>query len=255
MKRRSVLLAVAATALLLLALPVAYTVAKMGKRFEFNRLCCLMPKRHNMLVSAKETLGLLTFPSQIGQDRWVAETIFPGVKNGYFLDVGSADGFINNNTWALERRGWTGICVDPFPSSMSTRTCRLFKEPVDSASGRRVTFAAAGEVGGITDLLGKGKAFAETSRTVELTTVTLDEILARAGAPTFIHFISLDIEGAELEALRGFSFAKYKFGAMVVEHNQEEPKRSDIERLLTTHGYQRVHTWMQDDFYLPSAGR
>jgi hypothetical protein len=42
------------------------------------------------------------------------------------------------------------------------------------------------------------------AKTVELTTVTLGNIMQRANAPSFIHFMSLDIEGAELEALRGF---------------------------------------------------
>jgi hypothetical protein len=44
-----------------------------------------------------------------------------------------------------------------------------------------------------------------------------------------------------------------RLGAIDVEHNYEEPKRSEIELLLKGQGYQRVHTWMQDDFYLPRA--
>jgi methyltransferase FkbM-like protein len=83
--------------------------------------------------------------------------------------------------------------------------------------------------------------------------VTLGSILQRANAPSFIHFMSLDIEGAELEALRGFPFDHYKLGSMAIEHNNEEPKRSQIEALLKSKGYTKAHTWMQDDFYLPSA--
>jgi hypothetical protein len=69
--------------------------------------------------------------------------------------------------------------------------------------------------------------------------------------PTFIHFVSLDIEGAELEALKGFPFDTYKMGALAVEHNEEEPKRREIEALMSQHGYRKVHSWYQDDFYLP----
>jgi hypothetical protein len=85
---------------------------------------------------------------------------------------------------------------------------------------------------------------------VEFTTVTLGDILERAKAPSFIDFVSLDIEGAELDALRGFPFDKYQIGALDVEHNYEEPKRSEIEALMKSHGYKRVHTWYQDDFYV-----
>jgi len=233
------------------AVIAGYAGARMGRHFEFNHLCCGVPRRHNIVISVKESLGLLRFPSQIGQDRWVSEAVFPGVRNGYFLDVGSADGYVNSNTWALERRGWTGICVDPFPTNMTNRSCRLFKDAVDSVGGREVTFKVAGEIGGIASHLGKGKEAVAAAPEVRLTTVTLADILRQAGAPAFINYLSLDIEGAELEALKGFPFAQYRLGAIDVEHNYEEPKRSDIERLLNAQGYQRVHTWMQDDFYLP----
>jgi hypothetical protein len=39
---------------------------------------------------------------------------------------------------------------------------------------------------------------------------------------------------------------------MAIDHNFEEPKRTQIE-LLNQRGYVRVHTYMQDDFYAPAA--
>ena len=252
---RPVLLVVCVLLLAGMALVAGYAGGRAGRHYEYNYLCCGMAKRHNILTSLKESLSLVRFPSQIGQDRWVAEVVFPGVTNGYFLDVGSADGFVNSNTWALERRGWSGICVDPFPANMGARTCRIFKDAVDSVSGRKVSFAAAGETGGIANHLASGKDAAEGAPRVTLTTVTLGDILHRASAPPFIHFLSLDIEGAELEALRGFPFAEYRVGAMAIEHNYEEPKRSQIDALLNAHGYKRARTWMQDDFYLADGLR
>jgi hypothetical protein len=40
---------------------------------------------------------------------------------------------------------------------------------------------------------------------------------------------------------------------MAIEHNYEEPKRSEIERFLKSKGYSKAHSWLQDDFYLPTA--
>lgn len=222
-----------------------------GRAYERNEACCEMPPRHNLAISLREAVGLLRFPSQIGQDRWVAEKMFPGVRDGYFLDVGSAHGVVSSNTWALEQRGWTGICIDPFPGDMTGRTCQMFTKAVDSVSGRKVEFAQAGYIGGITDHLGRWKENVKDAKRVELTTVTLAEILQEAGAPAFIHFMSLDIEGAELAALQGFPFERHSLGAMAIEHNYEEPKRTQIQELLASKGYERVHTWMHDDFYLP----
>lgn len=222
-----------------------------GRQYELNSLCCQVPRYRNAVLSIKETLGLVSFPSQIGQDKWVAETVFPDVTDGYFVDVGSADGVIGSNSYILERKGWKGICIDPFPTNMAGRTCQLFEEVVFSETGRRVKFHTAGGLGGIAETLDAHKSVAEQAPVVEFTTVTLGDVLARANAPQYVHFLSLDIEGAELEALRALPFDRYRFGALAIEHNYEGPKRNAIQALLQRNGYQRVHTWLQDDFYLP----
>ncbi len=216
-----------------------------------NRRCCQLPFGRALAIALQETLGNPPYPSEIGQDKWVAEAMFPGVVNGVFLDVGSGHGQIGSNTRALEDLGWTGICVDPFPTAMEGRSCQMFKEVVSNEAGKTVLFHTHEGLGGIADTLGKWKAEAAKAPTVEMTTVTLAEVLARAKAPAFIHFLSLDIEGAELDALRGIPFDRYRFGAMAIEHNEEEPKRTDIIRFLEARGYRRVHTYKQDDFFAP----
>ena len=233
---------------------VAFGVA-IGRHYQTNVWCCKIPSSRNLVLSMKETLGLVSFPSQIGQDKWVLETVFPDVTNGFFVDVGSGDGVIRSNTYSLEQKGWTGICIDPFPTNMQGRTCRMFKEVVYGQPGKRVLFHTAGEIGGVADNLDTWKRRAETSPAVEFTTVTLGDILERANAPAFIHFMSLDIEGAELEALRGLPFDKYSFGAFAIEHNYEGRKRNDIEIFLERQGYSRVHTWFQDDLFVPSPSQ
>ncbi len=194
-----------AKALVAASLSLAASVAlgaagfAIGRQFQDNHLCCAVPAYRNVRLSVRQLLGLVRFHSQIGQDIWVLETALPGVRDGYFLDVGSGDGTVASNTKALEERGWKGICVDPFPTHMEGRACQMFKEVVYSEAGKRMTFHTAGELGGLAKTLGEWKAYAEKSPTVEFTTVTLGDILARAKAPQRIDFMSLDIEGAELE--------------------------------------------------------
>jgi hypothetical protein len=221
------------------------------ERFEANSACCQIPMARNALVTARELLGKATYYSEIGQDKWVLETMFPGVTNGYFVDLGSGHGTIGSNTKALEDAGWTGLCIDPFPVHMEGRTCQMFKEVVFSVAGQRMGFRAAGGLAGLDKTLGRWNTKASKAPLVEFTTVTLADVLARAGAPSFIHFMSLDIEGAELDALRAFPFDRVRVGSFAIEHNYEEPKRSQIVTLLARHGYQRVHTYRQDDFFAP----
>jgi FkbM family methyltransferase len=222
------------------------------KQYELNRVCCDLSMVQAAMLAARQVLGSVpTFPSEIGQDKWVAIKMFPSVTNGFFLDVGSGHGTIGSNTKALEELGWQGICVDPFPTHMEGRTCQMFKDVVSHSAGHVVKFHTHSGLGGIADTLGKWKEQAQQSPAVELTTTTLGDILERAKAPAFIHFLSIDIEGAELDALRGMDLTRYRFGAMAIEHNEEEPKRTDIINYLRQHGYERVHTYRQDDFFAP----
>lgn len=249
MLKRLVVLALVCAAIIVMAISPRGVEAR--KQFAINRQCCDFSLSQALRMTAREAIGGVTYPSEIGQDKWVIGKMFPGVANGFFLDVGSGHGTIGSNTKALEERGWTGICVDPFPTHMEGRTCRMEQVVVSSASGQVVKFHTHAGLGGIADTLGKWKEEAEKSPAVELTTTTLGEVLAGASAPSFIHFLSLDIEGAELEALRGVPFDKYRFGAMAIEHNDEEPKRSDLLKFLEEKGYRRVHSYKQDDFYAP----
>lgn len=220
------------------------------RQFDANRVCCDLSWLQAVSLTWQAAIGGgPSYPSEIGQDKWVLVRMFPEVTDGFFLDVGSGHGTIGSNTKALEERGWTGICVDPFPIHMEGRTCEMVTAVVSSVSGQTVTFYTHPGLGGMADTLGRWKEEAQKSPAVELTTVTLAELLARAKAPAFIHFLSLDIEGAELEALRGIPLETYRFGAMAIEHNEEEPKRTDILKLLERHGYRRTHSFRQDDFY------
>lgn len=222
--------------------------------FRENRRCCQLSLIRNVQVTLNEVSGRQQYFGEIGQDKWVLERVFPGVSNGYFVDIGSSHGTIGSNSKALEQRGWTGVCIDPFPIHMEGRTCKMFKAVVFSKPGLLMTFHTAGGLGGVDDTLGKWNKTAATAPTVSVTTVTLDDLLTRAGAPPFIQYVSLDIEGAELEALRAFPFDRCRVGAWTIEHNREEPKRSQIVALLGQHGYRRVHEWRQDDFFVPVDG-
>lgn len=193
------------------ALSAGYLGLMVRPIYNKNKECCSLARLPNLFLSLKEFAGLVEFHSQMDQDRWIVHSVFPGVTSGYFVDVGSGDGVDLSNTKSLEELGWTGVCIDPFPTNMNNRTCAMFKEVVDSASGRKVRFRAAGLYGGIENYLGLYKeSVIKRGELVEFTTTTLEDILARAKAPNFIHYISLDIEGGELEALKGFPFDKYR---------------------------------------------
>lgn len=219
---------------------------------EFQQPFAALPFHRRLILSAQQALRSDT--GTHGQDLWVSRVVFPDVENGYYLDVGSGDGIRYSNTNVLDEIGWQGICIDPFPTGMETRTARVFKEVVDSEAGREIEFRTAGLIGGIDEYIDHTRDWKEQqeAEVVVMKTTTLDDILKRADAPPYIHYMSLDIEGAELQALKGLSFSDYTIGAFTIEHNWEEPKRSQIRELLQSEGYEFVLSRHRDDYYLHS---
>ena len=188
-------------------------------------------------LDLKQALHLQRFYSQLGQDKWILGNVYPGVRNGYFVEVGAWDADLDSNSKALEEAGWTGVCVEPFPQHWTHRTCRLFKEAVSSRKGERIQFRAAGPFGGIDEHIEAHRKDVRTAPVVELETTTIGDVLQRAGAPHYIQYMSIDTEGSEFDILQGLPFDEYVVGALTIEHNFEEPKRSRINGLLASQGY------------------
>ena len=47
-------------------------------------------------------------------DRWITESVFPGLRDGFFVEAGACGGMSGSASLALERDlGWQGICVEP----------------------------------------------------------------------------------------------------------------------------------------------
>ncbi len=65
----------------------------------------LLPKTmFEQLQEVKNTLGRSL--SQAGQDFWVIGEAFNVKRNGYFVELGSADGITLSNTFLLEKPLW-----------------------------------------------------------------------------------------------------------------------------------------------------
>jgi FkbM family methyltransferase len=230
-----------------------YGGVRFGQFFERHRLVFELPIRQNIRASFGRLFGFYKRHGQFEQDLWVALATAPGKKDGFYVDVGSSDGEFFSNTKLLDDLGWKGICIDPFPTNMQSRTCEMFRQPVFRESGKKVSFREAGALGGIQSDLGLHQDAAAAAPAVELVTATLDELLARGHAPNYIDYMSMDVEGAEYDALLGLSLDRYQVGAFTIEHNYEVKKRDAIRKLLEAKGYVRVRAWVADDWYVQGS--
>src|ERR1700754_2940971 len=93
----------------------AYLGHRAGRVEAFHEFVGIKDLRERKIYAIRYALGLVDFKGITGQDLWVIHSVHPDTTNGFFVDLGSADGVAISNTWALEQSGWTGICIDPFP--------------------------------------------------------------------------------------------------------------------------------------------
>lgn len=186
--------------------------------------------------------------SQSGQDTRVAQ-LLEGKRGGFFVDLAANEPVYLSNTRALERDyGWRGICIDANQELLhklaTQRTCRVFEAAVSTSSGKEVEFTAPAVGGSWEDAMGgivstktdnkeRRPNYAKRQWHVTKTvTVALQDILDHANAPAVIDYLSLDIEGAEYDALKEFDFAKYRFNVMTIER-----PIAALRTLLRANGY------------------
>jgi FkbM family methyltransferase len=196
--------------------------------------------------------GTLSY-SQLGQDLEVLK-LFNNKQNGYFLDIGAFDGKSYSNSLLLEESyGWQGICVEPLPDEyaklIQIRKCKTSNKALYHTSNTQVKFTVADMLSGITDNIDH-HTHVKDNTTITVETITPTDLLQEMGAPTVIDYMSLDTEGSELAILQAFDFSKYTVLFINVEHNYEEPRRTDMRILLESHGYLYFGSRAFDDNYL-----
>ena len=57
---------------------------------------------------------------------------------------------------------------------------------------------------------------------IQVPVTTLDDILVEGGAPQPLDFLSVDVEGHEIEVLRGFNFARWQPRLILLEDHTTE---------------------------------
>ncbi len=201
------------------------------------------------------------YPSQYGQDQYVAQTLFPDQQSRVFVDIGAHDGRTFSNTWALEHlHGWTGIAIEPNPEVFArlqlSRKCHLFQGCISDVGGElefRVCRGPAEMLSGLVDhyhpdhvnRIERESLDSEKLEIIRVPSVTLTSLLDRFGV-TSVDYLSLDTEGAEYAILSSIDLQACKIRVIDVENNYADPR---IFHLLRKAGYRLVSILGCDEFY------
>lgn len=172
---------------------------------------------------------------------------------GFFVDVGANHPYRGSQTWHLERRGWRGILVEPLPENADrlreARTATVFAVACSSPenAGQVLPFYAAGELSGL-----KREQMAPWAepQVINVPIRTLDSLLEEAEAPQPLDFLSVDVEGHEIEVLRGFDFARWAPRLILMEDHIANLNR---HRFMKANGYRLVRRTELNGWYVPAS--
>lgn len=173
-------------------------------------------------------------------------------EQGFFLEIGAWDGEHFSQSLYLERKGWKGLCVDPFLRNFDGRTCELCPKAISSNGLPREFIRVTtdrrhgGDVSYLSGFRDSIRIHLPTIQehceyqVISVDTITIVDLYEFYELPRYIDFLSIDVEGAEIEVFSGINFDQNRFGLITFEHNGDESARRHIGALLIAHGYERV---------------
>ena len=190
-----------------------------------------------------EALGSRRYsrPALHGMDARLESLLDRG--SGVFLEAGAHDGFTQSNTYYLERfRGWHGVLVEAVPELHAKAARRRPRSHVAQCAlvapelaGGTVTvsfgdlMSTVGTDGG--HATGGLRNAGRAGYTVEVPARTLTQVLDEAGVSA-VDLMVLDLEGHELDAIRGLDLDRHPVGHLVVEMLDMERQKPAFDALL-----------------------
>ena len=175
--------------------------------------------------------------------------------DGFFIDVGANDPKNGSQSWLLEQNGWRGLLVEPLP---------LFAEALRLTRPRsRVFQVACGRPGSPGEMpLYIAKTLTHSSLVKNLVVAeevyigtemvrmaTLDALLEKAGNPQ-VDFVSIDVEGTQLDVLHGFNLARHRPELLLIEDHLYNLK---VHRYLNRQGYRLRKRTGLNNWYVPQG--
>jgi FkbM family methyltransferase len=201
--------------------------------------------------------------AQFGTDRLI-ESYFEAGHVGTCIEVGAVDGIQISNTAHFEMLGWRCMCIEPQPgpgyfadlarNRKLALNCAISSENADDILFH-VVYCNGQAWNGMSGLQlderlidqHRALGFDVRVETIRVPTRRLDWCIERYFNHSVIDFISIDVEGTELDVLKSFDVAGYNTTLYVVENNFND---ADIGRYMKNAGYRLDRRVEVNDFYV-----
>jgi len=168
------------------------------------------------------------------------------VDNGFYIDIGANHPKVDSITKSLYDEGWRGINIEPeyqlFQLLQEQRKEDINLNIAISSSLKEIDFFVSNIRGWSTTdkkYLEKLKEKNVLKETIKVPAKTLDEICYEYNVK-YIHFLKIDVEGAEKDVIKSFSFEKVRPWIVLVEAIEANTKKdisSQWESLILKKDY------------------
>ena len=200
---------------------------------------------HNIYLKNKHFIKKKSY-SMDGEDIFIVE-YFRKKKNGFYIDVGCYHPIHRNNTYLLHKNGWSGINIDIHQFSIDLFN---FLRPNDI----NLNYAVSDQ-NGMVEMFYQKKlsqlstideqqaqmSFQGNIKKSKIKSLSLDAILEKTNlTETKIDLLDIDVEGADLRVLKGFTLEKFKPELICVEIHKKDIKNSEIYKYLSNFSYELV---------------
>lgn len=176
-------------------------------------------------------------------------SIYLTEANGSYIDIGSGQPVIGNNTYFLYRRGWRGVLIDPITSnrilSRIFRSGDQFKQILvfPEAGIKRFYEMYPYEYSSIFPemIIAAQNNDGVLIRTHDLPAVNLNSLTYKV-TPLDPFVISIDIEGADFKVISALDFTNFEPRVICVEHSASpvDMQENDLLEFLYSKNYKVV---------------
>lgn len=160
------------------------------------------------------------------------------IENGIFVEAGALDGLFMSNTKLLEDLGWNGLLIEPSKEAcdkclINRRSSVVWGALVSSNYKERTIsgdfFYDGGEGLGAWSSVGRNQYALKEK--IAVPAMTLSNTL-KAFQLKKVNFLSLDVEGYELNALKGIDLKEFEVDYILVEVNFSNYDLEDMDEYL-----------------------
>lgn len=205
--------------------------------------------------------------SQYGEDLLI-KALFENQPPGFYVDIGAHHPFRFSNTYIFYKEKWRGINIDPQPgtkkkfdffrpkdinlefgvaSTEGVLTYYMFDEPALNGFSKDLSLSRHSTTKDGYHIIG----------TKDVPILRLDTILDKyLPVKTNIDFLTIDVEGLDLEVLKSNNWEKYRPTVVIVEEfglNINKLANSVIYKFLTSLNYELVSKTMNSLIFKKSA--